>query len=127
MEVALSTLRNYSHAEKQFRAAIRLNPNLFEAYYFYGRAFLAQGKYKQAIEPFQAAARVRPEDYQSPIFLGAAYTGIGNKAKAAAAYGRSIEAAKQQLAVNPGDARALYMGAVAWARIGRRKKALAWA
>ncbi len=125
--VALSTLRNYSDAEKEFRAAIRLDPNLFEAYYFYGRAFLSQGKYKQAIEPFQSAARVRPEDYQSSIFLGAAHTGIGNKAKAAAAYGRAIEVAKQQLVVNPGDVRALYMGAVAWARIGRRKEALAWA
>jgi adenylate cyclase len=70
---------------------------------------------------------VRAEDYQALCFLGAAYTGLGHKAKAAAAYARSIEVAKQQLSVNPGDVRALYMGAVAWARIGRRKEALAWA
>ena len=70
---------------------------------------------------------MRPEDYQSPVFLGAAYTGLGHNSKAAAAYARSIEVAKQQLSVNPGDVRALYLGAVAWARIGRRKEALAWA
>jgi adenylate cyclase len=70
---------------------------------------------------------VQPEDYQALGFLGAAYTGLGHKAKAAAAYARSIEVAKQQLSVNPGDVRALYMGAIAWARIGRRKEALAWA
>jgi len=125
--VALSTLRNYPDAEKEFRASIRLDAGLFEAYYFYGRACLAQGKYKEAIEPFESAARVRPEDYQSPVFLGAAYTGLGHNSKAAAAYARSIEVAKQQLSVNPGDVRALYLGAVAWARIGRRKEALAWA
>lgn len=125
--VALSTLRNYSEAEKEFRVAIRLDPGLYEAHYFYGRACLAQGKYKEAIEPFESAASVRPEDYQALGFLGAAYTGLGRRAKAAAAYARSIEIAKQQLSVNPGDVRALCLGAVGWARVGRRKEALAWA
>lgn len=70
---------------------------------------------------------MRPEDYQALGFLGAACTGLGHKAKATAAYARAIEVAKQQLCVNPGDVRALYLGAVWWARIGRRKEALAWA
>jgi adenylate cyclase len=42
--VALSTLRNYPQAEQAFRTASEIDPNLFEAPYFYGRAFLAQGK-----------------------------------------------------------------------------------
>jgi tetratricopeptide (TPR) repeat protein len=125
--VALSTLQNYTDAEKEFRVAIRLDPGLYEAHYFYGRACLAQGKYKESIEPFETAARVRPDDYQAPTFLGGAYTGLGHKAKAAAAYGRAIELAKQQLSVNPGDVRALYLGAIAWVRVGRKKEALAWA
>ena len=124
--VALSTLRNYPGAEKEFRTAIRLDPGLYEARYFYGRACLAQGKYKEAIEPLESAARVRPEDYQAPAFLGQAYTGLGHDAEAAAAYARSIEVAQQQLSVNPGDVRALYVGAVSWARIGREEEALAW-
>ena len=125
--VALSTLRNYPDAEKEFRAAIRLNPNLYEAHYFYGRACLAQGKYEQAIEPFESAAAVRPEDYQALGFLAAAYAGLGDKAKAMASDSRALDVAKQQLSVNPGDVRALYLGAVYWGRIGRRKEALAWA
>jgi adenylate cyclase len=119
-------LRNYPDAEKKFRTAIRLDPGLYEAHYFYGRACLAQGKYKEAIDPFEAAAAVRPEDYQALCFLGAAYTGLGHNAKAAASYSRALGVAKQQLSVNPGDVRALYLGAVCWARIGRRKEALAW-
>ena len=39
--VALSTLRNYPDAEEEFRAAIRLDPSLYEAHYFYGLACLA--------------------------------------------------------------------------------------
>ena len=125
--VALSTLRNYPGAEKEFRAAIRLDPGLYEAHYFFGRACLAQGKYREAIEPFESAAVVRSDDYQALTFAGLAYSGLGCEAKAAAVYGRAIEAARQQLSVNPGDVRALYLGAVAWARIGRRKEALEWA
>lgn len=43
------------------------------------------------------------------------------------AYARAAEVAKRQLSVNPGDVRALYLGAGCLARIGRRKTALAWA
>jgi adenylate cyclase len=125
--VALSTLRNYPDAEKEFRAAIRLDPGLYEAHYFYGRACVAQGKYKEAIAPFESAAAVRPDDYQALGFLGTAYTGLGRKAEAEAAYARSIKVSKQQLSLNPGDVRALYLGAICLARIGRRRQALAWA
>ncbi len=124
--VALSTLRNYPDAEKEFQIAIRLDPGLYEAHYFYGRAYLAQGKFKNAIRPLQSAARVRPEDYQALSLLGMAYNGIENEAEAAAAHARCIEVAKHQLSINPGDVRALYLGAISWARIGHNKTALAW-
>lgn len=125
--VALSTLRNYPEAERAFQVAIDIDPSLFEAHYFYGRAFLAQGKFKEAIAPLRSACKVRPEDYQAPALLGSAYTSLGRRAAAARAYGRAVEVAKQQLSINPGDVRALYLGAGSLARIGRRKTALTWA
>lgn len=125
--VALSTLRNYPEAEQVFQVAIDIDPNLFEAHYFYGRAFLAQGKFKEAIAPLRAACRVRPEDYQAPTLLGSAYTALGRHEAALRAYARAVEVAKQQLTVNPGDVRALYLGAGSLARIGRKRTALAWA
>ena len=125
--VALSTLRDYPEAKKEFQTAIGLDPGLYEAHYFYGRACLAQGKYREAIQPLQLAALTRPEDYQSLSLLAMAYGGLGRKAEAAAAHARAIEVAKQELSFNPGDVRALYLGAISWARIGRKKEALAWA
>ena len=125
--IALSTLRSYPAAEEEFRKAIALDPGLFEAHYFFGRACLAQGKFKEAIPPLQAACRVRPEDYQAPALLAMAHAGVGRRAVAARAYARALKVLKQQLSVNPGDVRALYLGAVTLARIGRRKTALAWA
>jgi adenylate cyclase len=125
--VALSTLRNYPEAEEVFRVAIDIDPTFFEAHYFYGRAFLAQGKYKEAIAPLRSACKVRAEDYQAPALLALAYTGLGRRAAAARACARAIKVAKQQLSVSPGDVRALYLGAGCLARIGRRKTAIAWA
>jgi adenylate cyclase len=125
--VALSTLRNYPEAEATFRIAIGIDPDCFEALYFYGRACLAQGKYKEAIAPLRSASNVRAEDYQAPALLALAYTGLGRRDAASRAYARAIKVAKQQLSVSPGDVRALYLGAGCLARIGRRKTALAWA
>jgi adenylate cyclase len=125
--VALSTLRNYPEAEQLFRTAIDIDPNLFEAHYFCGRAYLAQGKFKEAVAPLRSACRVRTEDYQAPALLALAYTGLGRRGAASRASARAVEVAKQQLGVNPGDVRALYLGAGCLARIGRRKTALAWA
>jgi len=125
--VALSTLRNYPEAEEAFRLAIDIDPNLFEAHYFYGRACLAQGKYREAIAPLRSACKVRAEDYQAPAMLALAYTGLGRREAASSACARAVKVARQQLSVNPGDVRALYLGAGCLARIGQRKTALAWA
>jgi len=125
--VALSTLRNYPEAEQAFRCALARDPTLFDAHYFFGRAFLAQGKFRQAIAPLRAACQLRTGDYQAPALLALAYTGLGRRKAASQACALAIKIAKQQLSVNPGDVRALYLGAGCLARLGRKKTALAWA
>ena len=74
--LALSLSKRFEEAEQEFQKAIELNHNLFEAYYFYARDSLAQGKLEKAVTSFEAACRVRPEDYQSPALLAQAYTGL---------------------------------------------------
>ena len=54
-------------AEEQFEEALRLNPNLFEAYYHYARTCVLQGKIEQATRLFGKAAEVRPEGFQARI------------------------------------------------------------
>jgi len=125
--IALSTLRNYPEAEETFQTAICIDPNLFEARYFYGRTFLAQGKYTEAIAQFRTATTLRSEDYQAPALLGLAYIGSGRHKHGVRACAQALEIAKQQLALNPGDVRALYLGAGCLAKMGRRKTALSWA
>ena len=93
--VALSTLRNYPEAEQAFRIAIEIDPALFDAHYFYGRACLAQGKFREALAPLRSACTLRPEDYQAPALLALAYTGLRRRKLAARAYERTVEVAKR--------------------------------
>jgi len=55
----------------------------------------------------RAFRNVRRVAHVRPI----AYTSLGRRKSASRAHARAVEVAKQQLSVNPGDVRALYLGA----------------
>src|SRR3546814_3795296 len=60
-----------------FETAMLLNPNLFESYFFYGRACMSAGNVEKAARLFQHAAEVNPSDYRSLGFLSQAYEAMG--------------------------------------------------
>jgi serine/threonine protein kinase/Flp pilus assembly protein TadD len=125
--LALSLLGKHAEAETEFETAMGLNPQLFDAAYMYGRALLAQGELQKATRIFERASELRPEDYVVPGLLGGAYAGLGRTADAQWSYRRQMETASKRLELNPDDPRALYMGAVALARLGEAKRAKDWA
>ncbi len=63
----LSNQRRYEDARQHFEAAARINPNLFDAYYYYGRAAFAAGDIEKSIELWQRPRAVRREDFESPL------------------------------------------------------------
>jgi len=119
--------KRYDDARKRFETAIRLNPNLFEPVYFYGRTSLSQGNLTRAAECFKRAADLRPEDYQSSNQLAACYVSLGREADAREAYRRVVAAAEKTLELHPEDGRALYMGAAALSALGDAERGLRWA
>jgi serine/threonine protein kinase/Flp pilus assembly protein TadD len=125
--LAISLSKRYDEAELEFQTAIRLDPKLFEAYYFYARACFQQGKLEDAAGLFGKASQVKPEDYQSPATLGMVYTGLSRKEEALEAYRRTWQLAEKHLELHPDDARALYLGAVALCQLGERSRSLDWA
>jgi non-specific serine/threonine protein kinase len=125
--LAASLRKNYDEAKSEFEIAMRLEPNLFEPYYFRGRNYYAQGDLQQAVDWFERAGHVNPEDYQSPMLMASALHGLGRKDEAAAAYHRGLSAAQKHLLLHPGDARALYFGANALSQVGDRERSLEWA
>ncbi|RKZ15405.1 hypothetical protein DRQ53_09105 [bacterium] len=125
--LALSTARRHAEAELAFETAIRLDPKLFDAYYFYARDAAARGDPERACALFERASEVCPEDFQAPLLAAQAHSVLGREAAATAARRQGLHVVEQVLEMNPGDIRALYLGANALAALGEREKASEWA
>jgi non-specific serine/threonine protein kinase len=124
---ALSMLGRHEEAEAAFLQAIALNPNLFEAHYFYARDAFTRGKLDLATREYEEASRVRPEDYQSPLLVAQSYEDLGHADLARMSRLRGVAIAEAHLRLTPDDARALYMGANGLVALGEVEKGLAWA
>jgi len=123
---ALTLGGNHEEANREFEAAIRLDPKLYEGYLYYANGRFAEGKLAEAAKLFEQASAVRTEDYQAPALAGLCYAGLGRESEGRAAFERSVRAAERHIELNPDDPRAYYLGAIAWCRLGQVEKGLAW-
>ncbi|HEX8986037.1 MAG TPA: tetratricopeptide repeat protein [Bryobacteraceae bacterium] len=120
--LSLSLEGKNDEAAQAFEAAVRLDPGLFEAHYFYARHEFALGRLETAIEHYEAAMRARPEDFQSPLLCAQIYDDLGRPADATRIRKSGIKAAERHLTMNPDDARALYMAANGMVATGERDR-----
>jgi adenylate cyclase len=125
--LALSLSTQYDEAEKEFDCAIKLNPKLYEAYYFYARTCKQRGKVEKAVVLFKKAGEVRPEDYQAVVFLSIAYKDLSRNSEAKTTAHKAIALIEKHLQFNPDDARALYLGGLIFMDLGETEKAITWA
>lgn len=125
--LALSLKKEYAQAAGEFQTAIRLDPKLYEARYFFGRTAWAQGDLVEAAQLFEQAFQLRADAYQAASHLAGVYVGLGRNADAQTAFRRAATVASKHLELHPDDARALYLGATLWASLGERDRALEWA
>lgn len=127
LALALSLGAERDEAQREFETALQLDPDLFEAWYFYARHSFAEGDYHKAIRLYEQAMRVRPEDYQSPLLVAQSYEETGAPEKARAIRLEGVRLAGEHLEFNPDDVRALYMGANGLVALGRIEEGLEWA
>lgn len=125
--VALSLNRQQEAAEREFRTALDLKPNLFEAHYHYARHCRTAGRFPESASWFESACALRPEDYSAPALLASVYVSLGQPERSTAAQRRALEAAERRLKLHPDDERALYLGAGCLATLGQPDKAREWA
>ena len=122
----LSLSRRYDEAAQEFEEAIRLNPNLFEAYYYYARTSFARGDIERSAELFGKAAEVRHEDFQSPMLQSQSLRMIGRSGEAQKACREGIRRAEHMLELNPLDGRALSLGSSSLFEDGQTDRAFEW-
>jgi adenylate cyclase len=124
---ALALSRRYEEAAAEFEEAITLNPNLFEAHYYFGRMSFARGDIARSAELFGRAADVRQEDFQSPMLQGQSLEILGRLEEFKTANREGIRRAERALLLNPIDGRALSLGSGALLDDGQTARAIEWA
>jgi Tfp pilus assembly protein PilF len=65
LAVALAEQGDFAGADKEFRQALRLEPNLAEAHAGLARALSAQGKKDEAVRHYQEAVRLLKSQSQN--------------------------------------------------------------
>jgi len=124
--IAFCMVQDYASASSEFETAIALDPESFDAWYFFARSKVHEGNLGRALELFEQAAHVRPEDYQSVLLQSQLYHSLGDRERELDAARRGIERSRAVLELNPDDNRAYNMGAFALLRLGQRDEAEAW-
>ena len=119
--------RNNTEAIAEFETALRLDPDLFEAYYYYARVRFQRSELERAAELFEQAERVRPDDFQAPTLLRQVYRSLGREDDAQAAARRALKRAEEHLELNPDDTRALNLGCASLIEAGDKQRAMQWA
>jgi len=123
----LSNQRRYQEARQHFEAATQINPNLFDAYYYYGRAAFAAGDLEKAIELWTRAAEVRREDFESPMFVEQSLRKLGRNDECQAVNREAVRRVERLIDLNPLNSRALSLGSGALYTDGQPERALEWA
>jgi TolB-like protein/Tfp pilus assembly protein PilF len=121
--VALSLSRDYAAAEAEFRRALELNPDQYEALWLYGRLAHERGDYARAAEVWQRATAVNAGEYQAAILLPQVFTALHQPDRAREWQERALARAQRHLDQHPDDVRALYLSAVIQAELGLHEQA----
>jgi serine/threonine protein kinase/tetratricopeptide (TPR) repeat protein len=124
--LVLTYQARYEEAEREFEQAIALDPVSFDAAYHYARMLATAGHHERAAQMFETAGGLRPEDYQALCLAVNYHKAAGSDEKATAVAKRAIEASRQALLINPGDARALGLGSSAFLHMGDEATAREW-
>jgi len=119
-------IQNYPDAEAEFEKAIELDPESFDAWYFFARNKVHEGDLERALKLLQRAAKVRPEDYQSVLLQAQLYHSLGDQKRELEVARKGIERTRAVLELNPDDNRAYNLGAFALLRLGERDEAVRW-
>ena len=97
----LSLSRRYDEAAKEFEEAIRLNPNVFEAYYYFARTCFAAGDIERSAELFRRRRTFARRTFRARCCLRSRCACSGGTKQATEACREGIRRAEHMLVLNP--------------------------
>ena len=124
---ALELKGDHIAAEREFRTAIKLEPNSCEAYFYLASMYTFDGQADRAQPLFLEAFNLANHDLQTAMMLSSAYRTSGNAIALEKIARQTIDIAEQRLRMNPEDERAAYVGAMALIDLGDLERARQWA
>jgi serine/threonine-protein kinase len=127
--VASAAMGDNAKALEYYERATAIQPRA-ETFSSMGTIYYGQGEYQKAANAYEAALLIRPLSSITHRNLGDAYLRLGRKDDAGRAYQQAVTRAEAEVAVSPGDARALARLAVHQAKAGddgRARRTLAQA
>lgn len=116
----------FTHADREFERAITIEPDSFDAWYFYARSQVHQGNTERALQFFDRAAAVKRDDYQCLFLKAAQLEKLGRESAAHETLRDGLDRARAYLEMHPDDWRAWNLGAIAYLRLGEENKAETW-
>ena len=124
MGLALSLTGEGRKAEDEFAIAIDLDPDLYEAHYYWARFCFEQGNLVDAAKHFEQAWRVSPRDPQTPSLLLGIYRDLNREEDVKTVARKTLESGLRKLEVEPNDTRACLSCAAALVHLGRYPEAV---
>ena len=125
--MTLSSNGRLEEAEVHFRRALELDPLSFEANHNFARHRFSQGQMDEAVNFFFRAIEADPTAYAPCSICAGALSALGRETESARLYALCLARVQRRLLRYPDDQRALYLGAVALVRDGRKEEAMEWA
>ena len=125
--LAESLRHNYEGASNEFETAFQLDPQLFDAYFFYGKSCFEEGRFEKAAGLFARASQASPDDYQAHAMRGGCFRALNRTKEASEAFGDCLRNVERHLQLYPSDARALSLGLGSLCGLGDHTRALEWA
>jgi adenylate cyclase len=124
---ALQFARQYEEAITEFDHALAIDPNLYEANFFYALFFIERGDFERAAELCERAAQLRSDDYRSPLLASTVYRSLGRDADRKRSAWLGLERAERELNLHPENSSSAQYGALALAHLGECDRAKEWA
>jgi adenylate cyclase len=121
--LVLSFFGEFTGAESEFKIALQLDRNLYEAHYYWARACITEGKLREAAEHFEAAWKLSPADPHTPSLLLQIYRSLGQQSKLEHTARETVKVGVKKLEAEPDHWRSCWAIAFGYLALGKSQEA----